>query len=83
VNLDHLCIGTNYCNTRDKVDKGRGVTQVYRGEQHPNAKLTDEQAAEIRARALSGERTQNLAREFGINDSAVSLIKHRRTYQHV
>ena len=46
----------------------------YQGERHPNAKLTDEKAREIKRRAEAGEIGAALAREFGIDPGTVSRI---------
>lgn len=45
-----------------------------RGERNPHARLTADQAAEIRARRLAGERLKTLAAEFGVDISMVHLI---------
>jgi len=46
VNPNHLFLGTQLDNMRDMIRKGR--KRVVVGEAHPNAKLTDEDVAEIR-----------------------------------
>jgi hypothetical protein len=43
--------------------------RVPTGDQHPSSRLTDDQAREIKRRALSGESTRSLAREFGVCDT--------------
>jgi len=45
-----------------------------RGEKNPHARLTAEQAAEIRRRRLAGEQGKTLAVEFGVDPSLVRLI---------
>lgn len=52
------------------------------GEGHANAKLTDQQAAEIRARYAKGKRpTQSdLAREYGVSTATISLIFRGERY---
>jgi hypothetical protein len=80
VRPDHLFLGTHLDNMRDKVAKGRHVTS--RGEQHGNAKITDEQVRQIRARWRRGARPHNrtgssvqeLAREFGITERYVGEL---------
>lgn len=69
VNPAHLFLGTAADNSADMVAKGRSVS----GEQHPFAKLTDVQAAEIRA---SHEPLKVLAARYGINKSAASRIRN-------
>jgi hypothetical protein len=62
VRPDHLFLGTDQTNTDDKVAKRRHGF----GENHPGAKLSDAQVAEIRARRAAGERPYKLAKEFGV-----------------
>lgn len=75
VNPTHLFIGDPIDNIHDMHKKGRHP----HGLRYPNAKLTDEQVAEIRAaKGLQRE----IAARFGITQSHVSLIKsgHHRRY---
>lgn len=62
--------GTSRSNKADMV---RHKTQP-RGESHPKAKITDEQAASIVRRRSNGESLKSIAREFGITESAVCFI---------
>lgn len=48
--------------------------RVVRGERHHKAKLTDEQASEIRDRRLAGEGLASIAGDFGVSLSTVSRI---------
>lgn len=43
----------------------------HRGEKHPSAKLTDQQASEVLRRYRAGERCVLLAREYGISTSSI------------
>lgn len=72
VNPHHLRWDTRVGNMSDKVKHG---TLLY-GENHPARKLTLVQAREVFTRAWAGESTINLAAEFGICPSNVSVIKH-------
>lgn len=70
VNPDHLEIGTNADNVRDRQLRKRQAVKV------PHEAL-----AGIRERYASGERQSVLAAEFGVNPSQISLIvnfKNRR-----
>lgn len=69
VNPSHLLEGTNTENMADAVQRG----QILHGEQQPQAKLTSLAVAEIRARAPH-ESQRGLALEFGVSQSAISLI---------
>lgn len=75
VNIDHLLIGTHSDNMQDALDRGR----IRVGEDTPTAKLTNEQADEIKRRRESGERGSDLAREFGVTPSTVCDIYKGRT----
>jgi Autographiviridae endonuclease len=71
VRPDHLFIGTQADNIRDRDAKGHRASTS--GENSGNAKLTNAQAREIKRRA--GQTSQRgLAREFGIAESTVSNI---------
>lgn len=86
VNPDHLWLGTTQDNTADKCAKGRtarnygqdGNPQV--GVTNGNAKLNDDQVRVIR----SDTRTQKeIAADFDISASTVSLIKSGKHWRHV
>jgi len=71
VTPEHLFLGTNADNIRDKVAKGR-QRGPGRGEQHHNAKISDADAEAIRA---STKLQKELAVEYGISQSMVSRIR--------
>jgi len=52
-----------------------------RGARNPGAKL-HQHVAEIKARLAKGERPTELAREYGVNRTAISAIKHGRSYNY-
>lgn len=68
-NLEYMSLRDN---SQDQWAKGRGCS----GERNGHAKLSREQAQAIHSRANSGERTCDLAREFGLDSSTVSQIKN-------
>lgn len=72
VRPDHLFLGTHRDNMRDRDRKGRLVN--LRGEQHPQARLTDAQVAEVRARRAAGATTVALAAEYGVGQKNISDI---------
>ncbi len=78
VNTDHLFLGTIAENNADRARKGRSAD--VRGANSPRAKLTTNQAAEVKRRRLAGETITALAREFGIHHSAVSRIAKGQTW---
>ena len=68
----NLYIGDYHSNAADSLRNGGRV----RGEQHPSAKLSDEQVREIRRALARGERGSDLARACGVHRSTISRIKH-------
>lgn len=77
-NPAHLRLGTDADNMLDKLRKGR----QRRGERSPQAKLSNAQAIEIRAkyqRRLTGKRTTwsnavELSKEYGVSPQTISQI---------
>lgn len=60
------------------------LTGIFRrGEQIESARLTERDVVELRRRVSSGETQTSLALEFGITQSAVSLIVRGRRWKHV
>lgn len=80
VRPDHLFLGTNLENRLDSVHKRRHA----HGERHGQAKLTDEQIADIRRRyrrtSYHNSNKNELAKEFGIHPEYLGLIV-RGTYR--
>jgi hypothetical protein len=76
-NPGHLFLGTHQDNTDDMVAKDR----QQRGERHYSAKLTPQQAREIRRRRLAGESLKSLSLEFGIVIGAICNIAKGRSWK--
>jgi hypothetical protein len=76
VRPDHLFLGTQTDNNRDKHAKGRTA----RGEQAGRAKLTILQVREIRARHTAGATQRALATEYGVTENAVWNLVNGRTW---
>ncbi len=80
VNPDHLFVGTHEDNVRDRDKKGRG--RVGFGENHGNAKLTDEAVRFIRDN--KGKITQvALGKMFGVSSQNVHYIQKNLFWKHV
>lgn len=80
VNVAHLFLGTIADNNADKMSKGRQS----RGEGVPWSVLSADAVRLVRARYAAGDVTQKqLAEEFGITQTNVSLIIARKTWKHV
>lgn len=76
VNPDHLFIGTHHDNMKDMVDKRRSF--VGRGENKKGlAKLTNEQANEIRQSTLSQSK---LGEIYGVAQTTIGRIKRGVSY---
>lgn len=73
VNPDHLFLGTDADNTRDKCQKGRQKSGTAR-------KLTDDQVRDIRSSPLS---TSILGRQYKVSGPAILKIKTGLTYRDV
>jgi hypothetical protein len=78
-NPRHLFSGTLQSNMADCVAKGRHA----RGEHRPNAILTTQAVAEIKARWAQRRDTGRLATEFGVSPSLISQIAHGTRWKHV
>ena len=76
---DHLFLGTNADNVRDRENKGRGHT--FSGEAHKMAKLTAAQVVEIRALyAAGGIKQCELAKRFSVTQTNISNILLRKIW---
>ncbi|KKL58211.1 hypothetical protein LCGC14_2227690 [marine sediment metagenome] len=81
VNPNHLWLGTKADNTADMVRKGRHRFGGGKpGAQNHQAKLIDGQVKEIRL-LLDSASIASVARQFNMSHSAISKIKHNRTWQ--
>lgn len=80
VNPEHLWLGTHIDNMRDMARKQRGIYPSTRGEDCSWAKITDEQAAEIKTGVLSN---LEYAAKFHITKQHVSEIKRGIKWKHV
>lgn len=78
VNPDHLYLGTNKDNVRDKMLRGRHF--VVSGERHPDAKITEQDVLAIRA---SDKPYATLASEYGVAESTIGSIKQRKSWRHL
>ncbi len=82
VNPAHLFLGTHHDNMGDMRAKGRERHLV--GSDHQNAKLSEEDVAEIR-RLYKGQRGQmvDLARRYGVGKTTIRRIIDRESWKHV
>lgn len=80
VRPDHLYTGTAADNLADAIGRGRFHGVSLPGARNPNARLSPEQAAEIRRRRWNGEKSVALAREFGVSPRLVYLISRKKLW---
>lgn len=78
INPAHLFLGTARENNADKHTKGR--TRVGRGSCQGSAKLTEFQILAIRN---DGRLQREIAEEYGVDQSNISLIKKRLGWAHI
>jgi hypothetical protein len=83
VRPDHLFLGTQADNIRDKISKGRGrgPTLARVGEANGRAKLNSEQVRTIRERYAAGGISQRLlGREYGLSQQTISYVVRADTW---
>lgn len=88
VNPQHLFVGTNDDNIRDKIAKGRqarGGPGKYaaKGAAHPMAKLSEAQIRSIRQRLSNGEQPVELARDLSVSRQLIYQIRHGKIWRHL
>lgn len=81
VNVDHLFLGTNADNTRDRDAKGRGVNP--KGSAHGMSKLTEQDIPRIRDMIACGCSNVDIGKWFGVSCSTISHIKTGKKWTHV
>lgn len=79
VNPRHLLLGSTIDNVRDMDARGRRAI----GGRHGCAKLTEDAVREIRQCHGNGESAMSLGRRYGVSNSTIGLIVHRRLWKHV
>lgn len=92
---DHLFVDTQAANMADAASKGRTLKgdrnparlhpeRMRRGEQQPQARLTDEQVRAIRQQyATEHPRQHVLAKQYGVTPSTISMIVTGVTWRHL
>ncbi|MFH8926355.1 helix-turn-helix domain-containing protein [Streptomyces pristinaespiralis] len=79
VNPAHLSVGTPADNAADMVARDRQA----RGSRSGASKLTEQQVADIRARAAAGELHRVLAAAYGVSRPTISRVVNRKGWLHV
>lgn len=78
VNPDHLFLGSQADNMADMMKKGRHYSP--RGEKHPKAKITNEQATEARMAFLNGESRRSISERTGLGYRSICLLLQGKTW---
>lgn len=73
-NPSHLFIGTPADNAQDMGRKGRHPGNGLRHDRHPNARLTSQIVADIRAHVAAGVSQSEMARRVGVTVAQVNNI---------
>jgi HNH endonuclease len=80
-NPDHLYVGTRADNVRDAMRAGTAfVPGGFKGEDHPLARLTEDDVRAIRA---SSERPKVVAQRFNVTHAHIYAIRKRKIWKHV
>ena len=75
-NPEHLFVGSNLDNARDRRQKGRYA----RGAANPAAKLNTEQVATVREALARGDTKAEIGRRFGVSRAAIGAIASGRNW---
>lgn len=80
VNPNHLFLGTQKENMKDKVDKGRAYTGIHKGEKNPANKLTADDVRDMRSKNGT---LKEIAKEYGVSFGLIGHIKSKRLWKHL
>lgn len=83
INPEHLFLGTSDDNIADRVRKGRSGGGSLPGEAHPNAKLTPDAVALIRAMRADGATHEKIAEEIGVGRRCVGRVLDGTSWSHI
>lgn len=79
VNPDHLHLGTQFENMRERSARGRAPV----AENNNKTKLTRDEVAEIKAAIRAGISERALARKHGVARNAIRNIRFGRSWAYV
>lgn len=82
-NPKHLFTGTAQDNATDRDRKGRHRPHDISGSKHPLAVLTEADIPAIRMACARGETKAQVARQYGVDPSAISRIASGKRWPHV
>lgn len=79
INPEHLFLGTMSDNIKDRDTKGRTT----RGESQHASKLTRQGVLDIRRKLAEGVRQKDVAKQYSLHQTTISLIKMRKNWRHI
>lgn len=80
-NKDHLYVGTQFDNMRDRKERGRYA--YCKGSKNNSSKLNEEKVRAIKKRLANNETAYSIARDYNVTGEAILHIKHGRYWKHV
>ena len=83
VRPDHLWLGTDADNCRDRQMKGRTRIAPCLGEAHGRSKLTNDEVQRIRNMRSAGASVASLASEFAVSQANVYRVVNRELWGHL
>jgi hypothetical protein len=81
-NPAHLWLGSHLQNARDRKAKG-GYSQMPRGGNSSRALLCEEEVREMLERRLGGAKLKELAADYGVDITTVSVIAKGKNWAHL
>lgn len=83
INPEHLELGKQIDNMRDKYERGRANHKAVRGENAGCAKLTENDVREIITLLKAGKSQREIAKRFKVSQNAIYLIKNGKSWTHI
>lgn len=80
-NPKHLYAGNQLMNVGDRERRGRSNRRM--GEEHGQAKLTEEVVRDIRGREWKRGLARKLGDVFGVDRNTIYAVRNRKTWRHV
>ncbi len=78
-NPKHLFLGTNLDNSQDMCEKNRSC----RGERNGRHKLSENEVIDIKRRIRNNENCSEIAREYNVHQTTISLIKRNISWRYL
>lgn len=85
INPVHMQIGTRTDNSRDRVERGRHLINIQKGEECHSAKMTSAQVDSMRSEYVRGSKDHGLvalSAKYGISNGQVSRILNNKFWAH-